>query len=332
MGRRHPRMAIFLYYTVTMATDSNPSSPCSPVGIVIPTYNRAQTLLTCLQHLERQTCKDFEVIVIDDGSTDDTPQLMEAYGKSTPLRFQYLRQKNAGPARGRNVAIAALQAPICILIGDDIFATPEYVAEHLKLHRERPEKHVAGVGLTRWSTEGQTVTPFMKWLDEGGMQFSYHRLLAGEEPTWEHFYTSNLSVKTSLLREEPFDERFLRAAMEDQELGYRLKKLYALELVFLPGALAYHLHPTSFLQACRRMKAVGAAAKQFYAIWPDAMPPIRRFSLKRTVRRLCVTVPGVLAVLTPIADLLTRVWCPNPLMEYTLRLHCAKAYEVAGRS
>jgi len=295
------------------------SRPESPIGIVIPTYNRSEVLLSCLRHLERQTWTDFEVIVIDDGSTDSTPQLVEEYRIQSPLHLRYMRQQNSGPARARNVGISALCAPICLMMGDDILASPNFVLAHLQLHQERPGLQVAGLGLTRWSDSGQIVTKFMHWLDESGIQFAYNELLRGTPPSWRHFYTSNLSLKTRLLRENPFEESFTKAAAEDLELGYRLEKQHGLEVVFTSGALAHHLHPTSFRQACRRMFNVGASTRHFQDIWPDSAEPTSNSHLRHMIRDFVLNHHRwIFPALTPIAGALTRLWCPNPIMRNTL--------------
>src|ERR1700691_2910667 len=110
-----------------------------PLGVVIPTYNRCDALVECLAHLENQTCKDFEVVVVDDGSTDSTPRLIEPYLKKTRLAVRYARQDNGGPAKARNLGISMLQSPVCVLIGDDIFASSTLVERHMNWHRENPE-------------------------------------------------------------------------------------------------------------------------------------------------------------------------------------------------
>ena len=88
--------------------------PTVRLGVVIPTYNRSDALLESLAHLETQTCKDFEVVVVDDGSTDSTQSVMESYLRKTPLAIRYARQNNRGPAAARNLAISMLQAPVCL--------------------------------------------------------------------------------------------------------------------------------------------------------------------------------------------------------------------------
>jgi glycosyltransferase involved in cell wall biosynthesis len=298
-----------------------------PIGVVIPTYNRLDTLLICLRHLEEQTWRSFEVIVVDDGSTDSTPQAMNEYQASAPFSFRYLRQSNSGPARARNQAVRELNATVCLLLGDDILATPDLVRIHYEHHRSHPEIDAVAVGLTRWSEEGQTVTPFMQWLDRDGAQFAYGDLSRGVPPSWKHFYTSNLSLKTDQLRRHPFDERFRKAAMEDIELGYRLAADHQLTMSFLLDAVAEHLHPTSFRQACRRMVGLGESAYLLGKIWPEhRMKSAGPVKLKL---RSILQQSWILARLTDAADLWTRIKVPNPLMEKVLSLYSTLGYRQA---
>ncbi len=301
-----------------------------PIAVVVPTYNRAAALITCLEHLERQSWREFEVVVVDDGSTDGTAAAMEEYARRTPLRLRYVRQENAGPARARNRAIAMLEAPVCLMIGDDIFADGRLVETHLRFHREWPEERIAGLGLTWWSEEGQRVTRFMRWLDDTGLQFSYRAMLQGKKPGWAEFFTSNLSVKTALLRRNRFDERFPAAAMEDIELGYRLERREGLKVEFLPEALAWHLHPTTFAQACRRLEGVGRATYLFHEIWPEHRPEATR-GLTKVAGNVFFRSRWMLNVLRRGTDLLARVWCPNPLLGPVLRLHSSAGYRSARR-
>ena len=315
----------------TEVTGSDPRRPMSgsiPISVVIPTYNRVDALLLCLQHLERQTWRDFEVIVVDDGSTDDTRAQVQQYLTTSALRLRYVRQQNSGPARARNVGVALVRSPICLLIGDDIFATPDFVRTHLEFHQAAASPSIAALGLTCWSETGQTVTPFMRWLDQSGTQFSYGELSQGVPPDWRHFYTSNLSLKTELLRNNPFNESFTKAMMEDMELGYRLAKRHGLQMVFLRAAVAHHLHPTSFQRACKRGRGVGAATERFYELWPEQRPlprgALREFLKKRIYRNGWIAPP-----LTWFTAAVTSLWCPNPLIRPVLALHFGIGYREA---
>lgn len=305
------------------------SSPS--IGIVIPTHNRSRALLECLDHLAKQTFTGFEIIIVDDGSSDETAAQIEAYQTRSCLQILYLHQENGGPARARNTGIAALRAPICVFLGDDIFASSGLVEQHLQLHRDQPDIRVAGLGLTEWATSGQQITPFMKWLDEAGLQFTYPQLLNGAKPEWCHFYTSNLSVKTELVRRFPFNERFPYAAMEDSELAYRIEKEMGLDLRFLPSALAHHLHPTTFRQACRRMLRVGYSSALFQDLWPEQRKPLG----KGVRQRFAAGVGRNQRFLNPLAQMaewINHLACPNPFMAFVLQCHLEAGFESWRRS
>jgi glycosyltransferase involved in cell wall biosynthesis len=301
-----------------------------PAAIIIPTYNRADALSRCLQYLERQTFADFEVIVVDDGSTDGTEQQMRDYLGRSPLHLSYVRQSNAGPARARNVAVQMVRSPLCLIIGDDIFCAPEFAARHVQYHRNHPEQNRAALGLTRWSETGQTVTPFMRWMDASGTQFAYHDILSGTTPDWRFFYTSNLSVKTELLRKHPFSEEFPFANMEDMELGYRLEKEEGLRVDFVPEALAEHFHPIDFRGACTRAWRTGLSLQVFDRLWPDR-PRSKHGLLYRKLKDLLCRNSWLVRPLTGVTAWLLPLWCPNPLIGLTLALHTEVAHRSSAR-
>ncbi len=300
-----------------MPTGKGKALSTKPLGIVIPTHNRSTALLECLRRLEHQSFKSFEVVVVDDGSTDSTSEVMEAYLANSPLCIRYVRQVNCGPAKARNLGVSMLDTTVCLLLGDDIFASPVLVQRHLEAHQEDGDIRIAALGLTRWSDEGQQVTPFMRWLDEANVQFAYPLLLGGVKPNWRHFYSSNLSLKTDLLRQFAFDEKFPYAAMEDIELAYRIDKTLGLHIKFVPAATAEHLHPTTFRQACERMIRAGYSAGLFYDLWPEQRPPAPR-GFRQHVVRVVARSQALLKLSTAAVDLITKTACPNPFISYLL--------------
>lgn len=296
--------------------------PVPPIGVVIPTFNRSDVLLRCFEHLERQSWQDFEVIVVDDGSTDETPRLLSEYAARNHLRMRHIRQRNSGPAGARNHAISLVTAPICLMLGDDILASPNLVEEHLSFHNSHPDRFAFALGYTRWAREGQSVTPFMRWLEEDTpLQFAYADLLMRREPTWEHFYTSNLSGKTELLRSNPFREGFTHYGMEDIELGYRLSRNGNLQMHFLREAMCEHVHPTDIDRSCRRMMIAGFATYEFFRAWPECEPAEGLVTWKSRLRRRILERGFGLGLLRTTASVVTRFRCPNFMMEPALRLH-----------
>lgn len=301
-----------------------------PIAVVVPTYNRSDCLIYCLECLEQQTCKDFEVLVVDDGSEDETLRKIQEYKDRTSLHLRFFSQANAGPARARNIAISFARAPIILMIGDDILASRKLIETHLAFHRRQSKPQAVGLGLTRWEEHHQEVTPFMRFLEEGP-QFAYSDLIAGKAPSAMHFYTSNLSLKKEVLRRNPFCERFPKASFEDLELGWRIMRTEGMEIAFLPEALAYHLHPTTFTQACGRMRCAGWSAHLMYEIWPDTYShPAGGTSLRRFIRRLLTRSP-LLHAATQIAAMLSAHCSARTLFRAVLGAHFFLGYQDRDR-
>jgi glycosyltransferase involved in cell wall biosynthesis len=234
------------------------------LSVIIPTYNRKDILMKCLHALFQQICSksDFEIIVIDDGSTDQTESIVKGIVEEAPVTLKYIKQKNRGPAAARNTGIKNAQGKIVLFIGDDIIATQSLLEEHLNWHRNYTDKNVAVLGYVTWSPELQC-TPFMGWLENGGPQFTFWKIKDWKKvDAREYFYTSNISLKRAFLLENNgyFDEEFPYAAYEDIELGFRLKRK-GMILKYNRSAIAYHYHYTSLKNACRRMIYLGESEK-----------------------------------------------------------------------
>ena len=88
------------------------------VSVVIPTFNRAATIVRAVESVLQQTYRPLELIVVDDGSTDGTSEVLQAYGKAVV----YVRQDNAGPAAARNRGIRESQGDmVAFLDSDDVW-------------------------------------------------------------------------------------------------------------------------------------------------------------------------------------------------------------------
>ena len=89
------------------------------IAIFTPTYNRAHTLGRTYQSLCNQTCKDFEWLIIDDGSTDDTAQLAKSWAKGQIISIRYIYKENGGLYTGYNTAYANIDSELCVCIDSD---------------------------------------------------------------------------------------------------------------------------------------------------------------------------------------------------------------------
>jgi glycosyltransferase involved in cell wall biosynthesis len=218
-----------------------------------------------LQALNAQTvgADQYEVVIVDDGSTDGTTEQIAALIDKSVLNVSFFRQDHKGPAAARNLGIREACGELVLFIGDDIIATPTLLGEHLAWHDKYPEKNVAVLGYVTWSPEIE-ITPFMRWLENGGPQFKYWSINDSENVSWRHLYTANISFKRRFLLDNGlFDEDFPYASYEDTELGYRLQQR-GLCIVYKKQAVGYHYHLTSLDDAMRRMQRVAESRRIFF--------------------------------------------------------------------
>ena len=244
------------------------------LSVVVPTFNRAETLRETIRHLAEQeldpTC--YEVIIVDDGSPDHTRQVVEELVPAVPFRLSYLHHPNHGAGYTTNRGLRLARAPVVLLIADDIFMSPQALRAHLAMHEANPDPQVAVLGRVLQSpTMGQSV--FLRTWDlfrfsdfEGQTELPYHR-----------FWVCNISAKREfLLRDGGCREHRGRAgpaAHHDTELGYRLHQR-GLRILYSPEALGYHHHIVSLTQACARNYQMGLNFGEFQSNVPEPEIPV----------------------------------------------------------
>jgi glycosyltransferase involved in cell wall biosynthesis len=233
-------------------------------SIVIPTFNRLPMLLRVLDSLESQIdAPPFEVIVINDGSTDETDAVL-----SQRRGVTFRTQPNGGPGRARNHGVTLASGKFVIFIGDDTVPESRFLAEHARVHQQSgDDRLVACLGYTGWP-HGERVTAFMDYINDYGLQFGYKLIRDGDVVPFNFFYTSNISIDRALLAEYPFDTTFPSAAWEDIELAYRLDSL-GLKIQYNANAITRHYHPMNIDSFARRQYTVGKSGAIFYQKHPE---------------------------------------------------------------
>lgn len=113
--------------------------------VFTPTYNRAHTLGRTYQSLCRQTCKDFEWLVVDDGSTDHTRSMVQDWINEENIPVRYIYKENGGLYTGYNTAYAAIETELNVCIDSDDFMPDNAVERIVKTWRERGSKVYAGI-------------------------------------------------------------------------------------------------------------------------------------------------------------------------------------------
>jgi len=222
------------------------------ISIVLPTYNRRPRLARVLAGLDRQTtpADRFEVVIVDDGSTDDTAEWL-AQNQKRAYAVRSVRQKNGGPARARNAGVEAAVGELLLFIDDDVEPTPELVAEHERCHDAERDIVVMGplASLPHYRQ------PWVAW-EQAKLEAQYRSMLRGDwEPTFRQFWTGNASVaRAHVLAAGGFDPAFLRA--EDVELGRRMHER-GLQFRFNPKARGLHHAERSLDAWCAMHQSYG---------------------------------------------------------------------------
>ena len=128
------------------------------VSVVIPTYNRARVVGEAIDSALAQTHERLEVIVVDDGSTDDTA---ERVGRRRDPRLRYVRREHAGVSSARNAGIAAATGDLVSFLDSDDLWKPEKIETEVAALARHPE--AGGVFSDLEKREGATVVPsFMR--------------------------------------------------------------------------------------------------------------------------------------------------------------------------
>jgi glycosyltransferase involved in cell wall biosynthesis len=181
------------------------------VSVVIPTHNRAAMVAEAFRSVVAQTFRDVEIIVVDDGSTDDTERALAAAGFDA--RSRYLRQEHAGVAAARNRGVAASSGEwIAFLDSDDLWL-PEKLARQAAFVAAHPA--VAACQTDEiWIRDGVRVNPHRRHLKPSGDIFLRSLELCLVSPS------AVLVRRTTFERAGGFDEGL--AACEDYDLWLRI--------------------------------------------------------------------------------------------------------------
>lgn len=237
------------------------------LSVVIPTYNRAPVLKKSLEALfgRGRKRREFEVIVVDDGSADETAEVVRRAAESAPVKVHYLFQENAGAGAARNTGLKRASGDVVLFMDDDIIAAPGMPSEHMRYHNMHPDENVAVLGMVTLSPE-IPATPL-------NLEHAVHMwgsIRDGEEVSWRHFFTGNMSVKRSFLLENDllFDERLRN--YEDTEFGYRSAGK-GMRIIHNARALGYHYHHMDLPAFVNMSRNYGYAI----AILHDRYPELR---------------------------------------------------------
>ncbi len=207
--------------TVALKEPTVKSNQYPFVSVILPTYNRSAFVGRAIDSVLSQSYTDFELIVVDDGSTDDTPALLARYGNF----IKVIRQKNQGVSAARNSGIRAAAGSVIALLDSDDYWLPKKLEEQVAFFQSHPDALICQTEEI-WIRNGKRVNPKKRHQKQSGMIFEKSLPLCLVSP-------SAVMIRKSLIDEVGlFDETL--PACEDYDLWLRIAWKYPVYLIETP--------------------------------------------------------------------------------------------------
>lgn len=201
-------------------------------SIFIPTFNRARLLPRALESIEAQTFRDFDVVVVDDGSTDETRALVTEWAQKVPFPVRYHWQVNQGKAAAHNAALPLLEGELTVTLDSDDALAPralEILKDRWESIPEERRASFAGVeGLCAYRTSGGIVGdsfPGDVW-DANFLEMRRRQGVRGDKKG---------AIRTDILKEYPFPtikgETYLRESVIWNRIALRYCFRYVNDII-----------------------------------------------------------------------------------------------------
>jgi len=247
-----------------------PTGRARSLSVIVPTHGRAALLpavvegwLALAPSLEPATA--FELVVVDDGSPDATPEVLAGLAQRHPGRLTLVRQANGGLAAARNAGVDAAGGELLFFADDDMLpASPDLLARHLHAQARRPGAWVSHLRVP----DACARTPFQAYWRRR-LHAGTERLADGADLGYGGFWFACLSLPRRLLGERRFSQAFRGYGWEEHELGYRLHRA-GVRARFLRGAHLEHHDPVTLAGTYAKHVAMGRAAWTFRRLHPSA--------------------------------------------------------------
>jgi glycosyltransferase involved in cell wall biosynthesis len=247
------------------------------VSVVIPAYNRGWCLGEAVDSVLSQDFREFELIVVDDGSTDDTPHLLKGYGGA----IRVLRRENRGVSAARNRGIAAARGGLIAFLDSDDLWLPGKLRRQVDFFTSHPEALICQTE-ERWVKNGRRVNPGKRHRKRGGVIFEPSLDLCLVSP-------SAVMVRRGLFeRVGLFDESL--PACEDYDLWLRVSCRFPVHLIetALIVKRGGHADQLSMAWGLDRYR-IAALVK---LLNDDALNEVQRQAARRVLRRKCAVYAG----------------------------------------
>ncbi len=303
------------------------------ISVVIPTYNRSDALARTLSHLPgQQFNRSWELIVVNNRSTDDTDEVVRRQSFPVPLRL--LHEDRPGVASARNAGARSANGEYLVFLDNDILVEPDFIQRHYDALAANPGCWIQGQVV---NLPEQQNTPF------GRFRTSLYGCFPPEHVAFETDWLTGQSVslpRTDFERLGGFDETFPSASVEDYDFAIRARQ-QGIKILFQPSILAIHNDWAGFSirDYCRRQRLYTQAEPLFWRKYGDRhirLDLVRQnlpldwkgdgpALLAKKLLKNALASHGWQRSLSGACDLLERTWPWPPLLYRLYRLMLAVA-------
>lgn len=232
-----------------------PESTEWKISVVVPVYNGGRTIRATIEHLLRQSLQADEIIVVDDGSTDETAAILGSFGN----RIKVLSKTNGGPASARNAGVRASVGTLIAFTDSDCFPDENWLREMVKGFHSLTIGGVGGIVCGVADGLIGEYIDFHGWMNP-------HRASDGSVL---YLVTANACFRSEVLvRASLFDERFHNAGGEDTELSIRLRN-FGCEFALVDSAIVRHRHRQNIRDYLKNIANHGEAQFILERLWPQ---------------------------------------------------------------
>lgn len=205
------------------------------ISIIIPMFNAEKTIIQTLRGIENQTINDFEVIVVDDGSADNSSKLVTEFKNESELSVKRIHQENSGPAKARNLGVEHSEGDITIFLDSDCIPPKNWIEEMIKPLNGKI------VGCNCGYKVKNKESLIARYVDYEIAK--RHEKLIGKTVDTIGTYSASF-IKSVFNEAGAFDTEYRTASGEDFDLAFNVRKM-GYDLVFTGKTFVYHYHPDS---------------------------------------------------------------------------------------
>jgi len=238
-------------------------------SVIIPLYNRPQEIKELLETLTHQTYRNFEVMVIEDGSVKDAADIVKSF--SHQLNIRYFVKENEGQGFTRNYAFARAKGDYFIIFDSDCLIPPDYLenvekrlsTDYLDAYGGPDDAHPSFTPIQRAISYSMT-SPFTT----GGIR--------GNKKSLGQFHPRSFNMGISRQVWEKAGGFIITRLGEDIEFSIRIHSL-GFKIGLIPEAKVYHKRRTSFLQFWKQLHFFGRARINIYKFFPASLKAVHFF-------------------------------------------------------